>query len=123
MGLKEITDLVKTEYVFGVLFILGLIYIGRYVKQVLENQAQDNKDFEAKVLEIHENHRAETRDIHKEQLAKAYEREDKLMSHQTEMTTQLKEISSTQSRLQSSMDKLEQRTEENFRALWQEVQK
>lgn len=112
MGIKEITELVKTEYVFGVLFILGLIYIGKYVKQVLESQAQDNKNFEGKVVEIYEN-----------QLTKSYEREEKLMSHQTEMTRQLEGISSTQSRLQTSIDKLEQRTEENFRALWQEVQK
>lgn len=112
MGVKEITELVKTEYVFGVLFILGLIYIGRYVKTVLESQAQDNKSFEGKVVEIYEN-----------QLTKSYEREDKLMNHQTEITRQLTDISSTQTRMQSSLDKLEQKTEENFRQLWQEVQK
>ncbi|KAB2380202.1 hypothetical protein [Bacillus toyonensis] len=112
MGIKEITELVKTEYVFGVLFILGLVYIGKYVRTVLESQAQDNKAFEGKVVEIYEN-----------QLTKAHDREDKLMAHQTEMTRQLEGISATQSRFAASLDKLEQRTEDNFRALWQEVQK
>lgn len=112
MGIKEITELVKTEYVFGVLFILGLIYIGRYVKEVLESQAQDNKNFEGKVVEIYET-----------QLSKSYEREEKLMDHQKEMTRQLEGISATQSRFAASLDKLEQRTEDNFRALWQEIQK
>ncbi|WP_257142641.1 hypothetical protein [Bacillus toyonensis] len=45
------------------------------------------------------------------------------MAHQTEMTRQLEGISATQSRFAASLDKLEQRTEDNFRALWQEVQK
>lgn len=112
MGLKEITELVKTEYVFGVLFIVGLIYIGKYVREVLASQAQDNKEFENKVVEIYET-----------QLEKSYEREEKLMSHQTAMTRQLEGISSTQSRFAASLDKLEQRTEENFRALWKEIQK
>lgn len=112
MGIKEITELVKTEYVFGVLFIVGLIYVGKYIKEVLSSQAQDNKDFENKVVEIYET-----------QLSKSYEREEKLMSHQTEMTKQLEGISTTQSRFAASLDKLEQRTEENFRALWKEIQK
>lgn len=112
MGLKEITELVKTEYVFGVLFILGLFYIGKTVKEMLSSQAQDNKDFEAKVVDIYET-----------QLSKSYEREEKLMGHQKEMTRQLEGISATQSRFATSLDKLEQRTEDNFRALWQEIQK
>ncbi|WP_130067438.1 hypothetical protein [Bacillus albus] len=123
MGLKEITELVKTEYVFGVLFILGLIYAGKYIREVLASQAQDNRDSEARMAEMNAAHQAEMKESHREQMSKAYEREDKLMKHQTEMTVQLKEISTTQSRFATSLDKLEQRTEDNFRALWQEVQK
>lgn len=112
MGLKEITELVKTEYVFGVLFIVGLIYIGKYVREVLASQAQDNKEFENKVVEIYET-----------QLEKSYEREEKLMSHQTDITRQLGDISATQTRMQTSLDKLEQKTEENFRQIWKEVKR
>lgn len=112
MDVKSVLELVKSEYVFGVLFIFGLVYVGRYIKEVMSTQAQDNKDFEAKVVEIYET-----------QLSKADEREGKLMCHQNEMAKQLEGISATQSRFAASLDRLEQRTEENFRALWQEIQK
>lgn len=112
MGLKEITELVKSEYVFGILFVFGLFYIAKTVKGMLASAAQDNKDFEIKVVNIYES-----------QLEKAYEREDKFMKHQDGMTEQLKEISANQSRFTASLEKLEQRTEDNFRALWQEVKK
>ncbi|WP_257130516.1 hypothetical protein [Bacillus wiedmannii] len=45
------------------------------------------------------------------------------MSHQTDITRQLGDISATQTRMQTSLDKLEQKTEENFRQLWKEVQR
>ncbi|WP_163258372.1 hypothetical protein [Bacillus paranthracis] len=90
MGLKEIMEVAKSEYVFTVLFILGLAFLARLVNQILQ---------------------------------KSYEREEKLMNHQTEMTKQLSDISSTQTKLQTSIDKLEQRTEENFRQLWQAVKR
>jgi hypothetical protein len=123
VGIKEITELIKTEYVFGVLFILGLFYVAKYIREVLASQAQDNKDSEDRMAEMNAAHQLEMKESHREQMDKAYEREDKLMKHQTEMTIQLKEISATQSRFAASLDKLEQRTEDNFRALWQEVQK
>lgn len=90
MGLKDIMEVAKSEYVFTVLFILGLAFLARLVNQILQ---------------------------------KSYEREEKLMDHQTEMTKQLSDISSTQTKLQTSIDKLEQRTEENFRQLWQAVKR
>lgn len=83
-------EVAKSEYVFTVLFILGLAFLARLVNQILQ---------------------------------KSYEREEKLMDHQTEMTKQLSDISSTQTKLQTSIDKLEQRTEENFRQLWQAVKR
>lgn len=112
MGLKEITELVKSEYVFGILFVFGLFYIAKTVREMLRSAAEDNKAFEVKVVDIYES-----------QLAKAYEREDKFMEHQNGMTDQLKEISANQSRFTASLEKLEQRTEDNFKALWKEVQK
>lgn len=112
MDIKSITELVKSEYVFGILFVFGLFYIAKTVKGMLESAAQDNKAFEVKVVDIYET-----------QLAKADEREAKLMDHQNGMADQLKEISANQSRFTASLEKLEQRTEDNFRALWQEIQK
>lgn len=112
MGLKEITELVKSEYVFATLFILGLVFVGRWVSQTIRDQADENRNFEVQVKEIYE-----------KQLEKSYSREEKLMDHQNSITKQLEQISSTQTRMQTSLDKLEQKTEENFRQLWQEVQK
>lgn len=112
MGLKEITEVVKSEYVFATLFVLGLIFVGRWVSQTLKNQADENRNFESEVKEIYER-----------QLEKSYQREERLMEHQTNITGQLSDISSTQTRMQASLDKLEQKTEENFRQLWREVRK
>lgn len=123
MDIKAITELVKTEYVFAVLFIFCLFYVGKYIREVLSNQAQENRESEARMAEMNAAHQAEMKESHKEQMAKAYEREDKLMSHQSEMVVQIKEISSNQSRFTASLEKLEERTEDNFRALWQEIQK
>jgi hypothetical protein len=39
MGIKEITELVKTEYVFATLFILGLVFAARLITQTLQKNS------------------------------------------------------------------------------------
>lgn len=112
MSVKDITELVKSEYVFATLFILGLIFVGHWVVQTLRDQSIENREFEDKIISVYE-----------KSIERAEVREGKLMKHQDNMTAQLKQMNHTQTQIQENLTRLERQTEDNFREIWKEINK
>lgn len=100
MGLKEVTELVKSEYVFATLFILGLVFVGRYFIQREKDQEEENKAREERIFEMYEKKDAE-----------AQKRESELMLHHRDMATQFAQMNHTQSSIQENLTRLERRIE------------
>jgi len=110
VDLTKLVELANSETLFAVLFIAGLIYIGLYVKGML----QSNKD---------DNHRRENQliDIYKEQIDKGDKREEELMDYLDKNTDQLENIAGTLKGVQTNIEKLEDKVEGNFMNVWKEL--
>lgn len=112
MGLKEVTEIVKSEFVFGILFVLGLIIVGRYFMSQQKEKDAENKLREDKIFEMYDKKDEE-----------AQRREAELMSHQKDITSQLSQMNQTQTAIQENLTRLERQTEENFREIWKQIRK
>jgi len=110
VDLTKLVELANSETLFAILFIAGLIYIALYVKGML----QSNKD---------DNHRRENQliDIYKEQIDKGDKREEELMDYLDKNTDQLENIAGTLKGVQTNIEKLEDRVEDNFMSVWKEL--
>ena len=112
LGLKEVTEIVKSEFVFGILFVLGLIIVGRHFINREKEQTEENKLREDKIFELYEKKDEE-----------AQKREAELMLHQKDITEQLSQMNQTQSAIQENLTRLERQTEDNFREIWKQIRK
>jgi septal ring factor EnvC (AmiA/AmiB activator) len=110
VDLNKLAELADSEAFFAVLFVAGLIYVGLYVKGVLEQNRQDNMNRENSISELY-----------KEQLSKADQREEKLMTYLDKNNEQLQHVADTLSDVQTNLQKVEDRMEDNFMHVWKEI--
>jgi hypothetical protein len=110
VDLNKLASLADSEVFFAVLFVAGLIYIGLYVKGVLEQNRQDNTKREDTIVQMYEH-----------QLNKAEDREEKLMNYLDKNTEQMEHISGTMKDIQGNIAKVEDRMEDNFMNVWKEL--
>lgn len=110
MDLKMLAELANSETFFAVLFVACLVYVALYVKTTLEQNRQDNLNRENSIM-----------DMYKEQLAKADVREEKLMSYLDKNNEQLEHVAETLKDVQTNLQKVEDRMEDNFMSVWKEL--
>lgn len=110
LDLNKLAELAGSEVFFAVLFVAGIIYIALYVKGVLEQNRQDNINRENTII-----------GMYKEQLDKSDMREDQLMSYLDKNNDQLENVAGTLKDVQNSLQKVEDRMEDNFMSVWKEL--
>jgi Tfp pilus assembly protein PilO len=110
MGFKELMQLANSEVFFAVLFVLGLITIGKWFFAHMKEQREENREREEQLI-----------DIYKSELEKGEAREANLMIHLEKNTNQMERISGTLDTIQSNMMKLESKVDNNLTNVWKEL--
>lgn len=110
MDLKTLEKLATSEVIFAILFIGGLLFIGRWFLNYMAEQKRENIEREAQLLEIY-----------KDQLSQSAVREKELMQHMGENTVQLKSIADTLKGVQDNLFKLEDRVNSDLQGVWKEL--
>jgi predicted RNase H-like nuclease (RuvC/YqgF family) len=110
VGLKDVLTIANSEVVFAVLFIVGLFAVGKYVRDALREQKEENAKREEQLISFY-----------REQLEISTKRETELMRHLDKNTEQLRNIADTLKEVQRNLSKLEDRVEDNFMAVWKEL--
>jgi hypothetical protein len=110
VDLNKLAELAGSEVFFTILFVAGIIYIALYVKGVLEQNRQDNINRENTII-----------GMYKEQLDKSDMREDQLMNYLDKNNEQLENVAGTLKDVQHSLQKVEDRMEDNFMNVWKEL--
>jgi predicted RNase H-like nuclease (RuvC/YqgF family) len=110
IDVKMLSDLASSETLFAVLFLAGLVLVGRYVVQHIRNTEEKSAQRESQLIEIY-----------KEQLDASATREEKLMSHLDKSNEQLEGVADTLKDIQGNLEKLEHRVESNFHDVWKEL--
>jgi ABC-type bacteriocin/lantibiotic exporter with double-glycine peptidase domain len=110
VSLRDIVNVANSEVVFAVLFIVGLFAVGKYIRDAMQEQKEENKRREEQLIEIYKN-----------ELDKSANRERELMIHLDKNTEQLQGIADTLKDVQRGLTKLEDRVEDNFMAVWKEL--
>jgi Tfp pilus assembly protein PilN len=107
---NKLAQLADSEVFFAVLFVAGLIYVALYVKNVLEQNRADNTNRENNIMQMYQ-----------DQLKKADEREENLMSYLDKNNAQLENVADTLKDVQTNLQKVEDRMEDNFMHVWKEL--
>jgi Tfp pilus assembly protein PilO len=110
MGFKELMQLANSEVFFAVLFVIGLVVIGKWFFAHMKEQREENREREEQLI-----------DIYKSELAKGETREANLMDHLQKNTDQMERISGTLDTIQSNMMKLESKVDNNLTSVWKEL--
>lgn len=110
IDLQALGELASSETFFAVLFLAGLILVGRYVVQHIRETKEENSQRESQLIELY-----------KEQLQTSATREEKLMTHLDKSNEQLEGVADTLKDIQGNLEKLEHRVENNFHDVWKEL--
>jgi septal ring factor EnvC (AmiA/AmiB activator) len=110
IDVQLLSDLASSETFFAVLFLAGLILVGRYVVANMKEVKEENAQRESQLI-----------DIYKEQLEASATREGKLMSHLDKSNEQHEKVADTLKDIQVNLEKLEHRVEDNFHDVWKEL--
>lgn len=92
LGVKTAESIASSQYVWAILFIIGIYLAYRAIKKYIEDLKEENQKREEKVLEIYETQKAESRD-----------REDRLMTHVEKTTETLNDINTSLDKLQDEV--------------------
>jgi len=132
LGLKEITGVAQSEFVFAILFI-GLLWLAiRQVKQTLDESRQSSLEREKYIFDIHERQMTELKEnmLHErnsshelmiEQRVSFDQRETALLKHLEKNTDQLGNIADTLKDVQKNLKGLEKDVNDNFLEVWKEL--
>jgi predicted RNase H-like nuclease (RuvC/YqgF family) len=107
---KLLHELASSETFFAVLFLAGLILVGRYVVQHIKDMKEENNQRESQLIEIY-----------KDQITHSAVERERLMTHLDKNTEQLTNVAGTLKDIQQNLEKLEHRVEDNFHEVWKEL--
>lgn len=108
--LKEITELANSEAVFAVLFIAGLVVVGKWFMNYIQEQREESKRREQELM-----------DNYKEQLHQSNEREVKLIAHLDKNTEKLEQIARTLTGVEKRLFSFEAKVNNDFNNVWNEL--
>lgn len=108
--IKTLSDIAGSEAFFALLFLLGLVLVGKYVIQTITDIKQENEERERQLL-----------GLYKEQLKQSEQREQQLMSHLDRSSEQLTNVAETLKDIQENLEKLENKVESTFHEVWKEL--
>lgn len=121
MDLNKLATLASSEVFFAVLFVAGLIYVALYVKQLLEQNRQDNVTRENSIMDMYKDQLSKSEERERYAVQQSEDREEKLMSYLEKNNEQQKGIADTLVAVQNNLQKVEDRMEDNFMAVWREL--
>ncbi len=110
MSFKELMTLANSEVFFAVLFVIGLMVVGKWFFNHMKEQGDENRQREEQII-----------DIYKNELDKGAEREIKLMTHLEKNTDQMEKIAGTLDTIQTGMSQLEGKVDSNLKEVWKEL--
>jgi hypothetical protein len=117
MSFKELVTLANSEVFFAVLFVIGLMVVGKWFfnhmkeqNELMKAQGDENREREEQIIEIYKN-----------ELDKGADREIKLMTHLEKNTDQMEKIAGTLDNIQSNMSQLESKVDNNLKEVWKEL--
>jgi ABC-type bacteriocin/lantibiotic exporter with double-glycine peptidase domain len=110
VSIKEIMTLANSEVFFAVLFVIGLMVVGKWFFNHMKEQREENREREGQLIEIY-----------KGEIDKSAKREEKLMTHLEKNTEQMEKISGTLDIIQSNMSQLETKVDSNLTSVWKEL--
>jgi hypothetical protein len=121
VDLNKLATLASSEVFFAVLFVAGLVYVALYVKQLLEQNRQDNVTRENSIMDMYKDQLGKSEERERYAVQQSEEREEKLMSYLEKNNEQQKGIADTLVAVQNNLQKVEDRMEDNFMAVWREL--
>lgn len=110
MEIEILENLATSEVLFAVLFIGGLIFIGRWFLIYMAEQKKENDERETQLI-----------DIYKAQIDRSSMRENELMTHLSKNTEQLVKIADTLEGVQTNLQRVENRVHEDLQTVWKEL--
>ncbi|PKR82598.1 hypothetical protein [Heyndrickxia camelliae] len=100
MDVKTVQGIASSEYVFGILFIIGLIVAFRVINAWIKDTKSESKERELKLEKLYEEHKVES-----------LQREKDLMQHLEKSNESLERTSRTLDKIEFSLQSLENKTE------------
>jgi chromosome segregation ATPase len=121
--LNIIEAILSSEFTFGILFIVLAWLVVKGVEKIIRDAKEDGQRREDYIMELHRAREEELKRNIEETKNDSRRREDELMRHLERNTNQQEKIGHTLKDVQSSLEKLEHRMENNFHAVWRQFGK
>ena len=139
MTFTDLLSLANSEQVFTILFILTLVFAGRWLRTFLAEQNQENNERERYIMKTHEEQLKELREEKKEtqeqmktmmqehratlheQRQDSLRREAELMGHLNKTAEQMDEVISTLQTMKDSLNSMDREMQNGFDEIWQKI--
>lgn len=110
MDFQTLNNIVNSDAIFALLFVVGLYLIGKWFMNFIEEQKLENKQREEMLF-----------NSYKEQLEKSNEREKRLIEHLDKNTEQLENIANTLTKIEQRLTSFEEKVSDDLDNVWKEL--
>ena len=139
MTFTDLISIANSEQVFTILFIVTLVFAGRWLRNFLAQQTKENAERERYIMKNHEEQLKELREEKKEAQAQmkammqehratlheqrqdSLTREAELMGHLQKTAEQMDEVVSTLQTMKDSLNNMDREMQNGFDEIWQKI--